>query len=58
MEAAWNRGDFRGYMEGFPNPDVLIEGERIVAVGTTGTLPVPPDPKPISTEGMTVLSGP
>ena len=22
MEAAWNRGDFRGYMRGFKNPDV------------------------------------
>src|SRR4026209_2427532 len=24
MEAAWNRGDFRGYMEGFANPDVTF----------------------------------
>ena len=24
MEAAWNRGDFRGYMEGFANPDVIF----------------------------------
>lgn len=24
MEAAWNRGDFRGYMAGFKNPDVLF----------------------------------
>jgi uncharacterized protein (TIGR02246 family) len=24
MEAAWNRGDFRGYMEGFKNPDVVF----------------------------------
>ena len=24
MEAAWNRGDFRGYMEGFANPDVVF----------------------------------
>ncbi|HEV2746992.1 MAG TPA: nuclear transport factor 2 family protein [Allosphingosinicella sp.] len=24
MEAAWNRGDFRGYMEGFKNPDVIF----------------------------------
>jgi len=24
MEAAWNRGDFQGYMEGFANPDVLF----------------------------------
>jgi uncharacterized protein (TIGR02246 family) len=24
MEAAWNRGDFRGYMAGFRNPDVIF----------------------------------
>lgn len=24
MEDAWNRGDFRGYMAGFKNPDVLF----------------------------------
>jgi uncharacterized protein (TIGR02246 family) len=24
MEGAWNRGDFRGYMEGFKNPDVVF----------------------------------
>jgi hypothetical protein len=24
MEAAWNRGDFRGYMAGFKNPDVTF----------------------------------
>jgi len=24
MEAAWNRGDFRGYMAGFQNPDVVF----------------------------------
>lgn len=24
MEAAWNRGDFWGYMEGFANPDVIF----------------------------------
>lgn len=24
MEAAWNRGDFAGYMEGFENPDVIF----------------------------------
>ena len=24
MEAAWNRGDFRGYMQGFKNPDVVF----------------------------------
>ena len=36
---------------------ILIEGERIVAVGTVGTLPVPADATVISTEGMTVLPG-
>lgn len=36
---------------------VLIEGERIVAVGTTETLPIPADAEVISTEGMTVLPG-
>jgi uncharacterized protein (TIGR02246 family) len=24
MEAAWNRGDLRGYMDGFANPDVIF----------------------------------
>ena len=24
MEAAWNRGDFEGYMAGFANPDVVF----------------------------------
>ena len=24
MEAAWNRGDFRGYMQGFKKPDVVF----------------------------------
>lgn len=36
---------------------ILIEGERIVAVGTVNTLPVPADATVISTEGMTVLPG-
>lgn len=36
---------------------VLIEGERIVAVGREDTLPVPPDYKVIPTYGMTVLPG-
>lgn len=36
---------------------VLVEGERIVAVGTVATLPVPPGTTVISTEGMTVLPG-
>jgi len=36
---------------------ILIEGQRIVAVGTMKTLPVPADATVISTEGMTVLPG-
>ncbi len=36
---------------------VLIEGERIAAVGTVDTLPVPEGAEVISTEGMTVLPG-
>jgi imidazolonepropionase-like amidohydrolase len=36
---------------------ILIEDERIVAVGTVGSLAVPADAKVISTEGMTVLPG-
>jgi len=36
---------------------VLIEGDRIVAVGTVRGLPVPADAEVISTEGMTVLPG-
>ncbi|MGH8027284.1 MAG: amidohydrolase family protein [Pseudoxanthomonas sp.] len=39
------------------NSVILIEGERIVAVGSVGSLPVPADAKVISTEGMTVLPG-
>ncbi len=30
MEAAWNRGDFRGYMDAFENPGVIfVSGGRI-----------------------------
>jgi len=36
---------------------ILIDGERVVAVGTVKTLPVPGDATVISTEGMTVLPG-
>ena len=28
MEASWNRGDFRGYMAGFRNPDVVFVSPR------------------------------
>ncbi|MGH9532189.1 MAG: amidohydrolase family protein, partial [Terriglobales bacterium] len=39
------------------NSVVLIEGERIKAVGQVGTLAVPADAEVISTEGMSVLPG-
>ena len=39
------------------NSVVLIEGERIKAVGQVGALPVPAGAEVISTEGMTVLPG-
>ena len=30
MQAAWNRGDYAGYMQGFKNPDVVfVSGGRI-----------------------------
>ncbi|MBA3273884.1 MAG: amidohydrolase family protein [Chthoniobacterales bacterium] len=39
------------------NSVVLIDGERITAVGTVGKLDIPPDAEVISTEGMSVLPG-
>jgi imidazolonepropionase-like amidohydrolase len=39
------------------NSVILIEGERITAVGQIGSLTVPPDAEVISTEGMSVLPG-
>lgn len=39
------------------NSVILIEGERIKAVGQVGTLPVPDGTDVISTEGMSVLPG-
>lgn len=39
------------------NSVIIIEGERITAVGNTATLPVPRDAQVISTEGMSVLPG-
>ena len=39
------------------NSVVLIEGERIKAVGQVGTLAIPQGAEVISTEGMTVLPG-
>ncbi len=38
MEAAWNRGDFRGYMEGFANPDVIFVSKGRFQQGWQGTL--------------------
>ncbi len=38
MEAAWNRGDFRGYMEGFKNPDVVFVSRGQVQKDWQGTL--------------------
>jgi imidazolonepropionase-like amidohydrolase len=39
------------------NSVVIIEGERIKAVGQVGQLPIPEGAEVISTEGMTVLPG-
>jgi ketosteroid isomerase-like protein len=38
MEEAWNRGDFRGYMAGFKNPDVVFVSGGKVQDGWQGTL--------------------
>lgn len=38
MESAWNRGDFRGYMEGFENPDVQFISGGKFQDGWQGTL--------------------
>jgi uncharacterized protein (TIGR02246 family) len=38
MEAAWNRGDFRGYMEGFANPDVVFVSRGRIQKDWQGTL--------------------
>src|SRR5688572_11311587 len=39
------------------NSVVIIEGERIKAVGQVGSLAIPPGAEIISTEGMSVLPG-
>jgi imidazolonepropionase-like amidohydrolase len=39
------------------NSVILIDGDKIQAVGQLGALPVPPDAQVISTEGMSVLPG-
>ena len=38
MEAAWNRGDFKGYMAGFRNPDVIFVSGGKFQDGWQGTL--------------------
>jgi ketosteroid isomerase-like protein len=38
MEQAWNRGDFRGYMAGFKNPDVVFVSGGKFQQGWQGTL--------------------
>jgi len=38
MEEAWNRGDFRGYMAGFKNPDVVFVSGGKFQGGWQGTL--------------------
>jgi len=38
MEDAWNRGDFRGYMAGFKNPDVVFVSGGKFQAGWQGTL--------------------
>ncbi len=49
-------------IDGFGGPPlansvILLEGERITAVGAVGSITMPPDAEIISTEGMTVLPG-
>ena len=38
MEAAWNHGDFRGYMAGFKNPDVVFVSRGEIQRDWQGTL--------------------
>ena len=38
MEAAWNRGDFAGYMRGFKNPDVVFVSRGQFQKDWQGTL--------------------
>src|SRR5262249_25679571 len=38
MQDAWNRGDFRGYMDGFKNPDVIFVSGGRFQDGWQGTL--------------------
>jgi uncharacterized protein (TIGR02246 family) len=38
MEAAWNRGDLKGYMQGFANPDVVFVSRGRIQKDWQGTL--------------------
>jgi len=38
MEAAWNRGDFEGYVAGFANPDVIFVSRGRMQKDWQGTL--------------------
>jgi uncharacterized protein (TIGR02246 family) len=38
MEAAWNRGDFAGYMAGFANPDVVFVSRGTIQKDWQATL--------------------
>jgi uncharacterized protein (TIGR02246 family) len=38
MQAAWNQGDFRGYMQGFANPDVIFVSRGKFQKDWQGTL--------------------
>jgi uncharacterized protein (TIGR02246 family) len=38
MEAAWNRGDFHGYMDGFQNPGVIFVSKGRMQADWQGTL--------------------
>jgi uncharacterized protein (TIGR02246 family) len=38
MQSAWNRGDFRGYMQGFKNPGVIFVSGGRFQDGWQGTL--------------------
>jgi imidazolonepropionase-like amidohydrolase len=43
--------------EPLENSVILIEGEKIVKIGTVGSMDIPKDAEVISTEGMSVLPG-
>ena len=43
--------------EVIPKGDVLVEGNRITAVGATGTVTIPPDATVINVRGKTIMPG-